>query len=288
MDLARQLQNLLGAVSIRPRRLWLDTADVRASVPMLRSVWGAALHALNHSVYQTVFEGAGPDHERTPLFVLRPAPLSRQGAVALDWITIGAALDQDPCLLAAWQRACEMGLGPDRKPFRILDVEALGSQGAGGSDGDGAGSCWPLGQAAWPFSSAPAETACRLVFPAPLRIMRKKRLLEQPTLADLVVAGLRRVAAVLPASQRDTINGLKPALLEMGRLIPAEAWRGERLDLVRYSARQEAELEMRGVSGSIDLPQGPKCLWPLLAALMWLHVGKGAVVGMGQLVVEPL
>jgi hypothetical protein len=195
MDLARQLQNLLGAVSIRPRRLWLDTADVRASVPMLRGVWGAALHALNHSVYQTVFEGAGPNHERTPLFVLRPAPLSRQGAAALDWITIGAALDQDPCLLAAWQRTCEMGLGPDRKPFRILDVEALGPQGAGGSDDDGAGSCWPLGQAAWPLSSAPAETACRLVFPAPLRIMRKERLLEQPNLADLVVAGLRRVNA---------------------------------------------------------------------------------------------
>jgi hypothetical protein len=81
---------------------------------------------------------------------------------------------------------------------------------------------------------------------------------------------------------------MKPALLERARTLPAESWRGRRLDLVRYSGRQKAELEMRGVSGYLDLPEGPGPLWPLLAAAQWLHLGKGAVVGMGQLVVEAI
>ena len=35
---------------------------------------------------------------------------------------------------------------------------------------------------------------------------------------------------------------------------------------MRYSGRQKTELEMRGVSGYLDLPDGPVPLWPLLAA----------------------
>src|SRR6266542_3087965 len=38
---------------------------------------------------------------------------------------------------------------------------------------------------------------------------------------------------------------------------PASPWQGRRLDLVRYSGRQEAAVEMRGVAGHLDLPAGP-------------------------------
>lgn len=90
----------------------------------------------------------------------------------------------------------------------------------------------------------------------------------------------------MPQSPKSKLEVLAPALIEIARLVSAREWTGERLDLVRYSARQEAELEMRGVSGGLELPEGPGELWPLLAALTWLHVGKGAVVGMGQLAIE--
>ena len=99
---------------------------------------------------------------------------------------------------------------------------------------------------------------------------------------------MRRVKPFLPETVRSAAEAMTPALLEVARLTPSAPWQGQRFDLIRYSARQEAELEMRGVAGFLDLPQGPGALWPLLAALTWLHVGKGTVVGMGQLTVDSL
>src|SRR5436190_859080 len=59
------------------------------------------------------------------------------------------------------------------------------------------------------------------------------------------------------------------------------------LALVR-AARRQAEVELRGVSGCLDLPEGAGELWPLLAAAMWLHLGKGTTLGLGELQVLPL
>jgi hypothetical protein len=119
--------------------------------------------------------------------------------------------------------------------------------------------------------------------------MRRSRLVERPGLADIVVAGLRRVQAFMPdTTAASDLAKLRPALLEIARLVPSRPWSGGRLDLQRYSARQEAVLEMRGVAGHLELPEGLKSLWPLINALTMLHVGKGTVVGMGQVVVEAL
>jgi hypothetical protein len=65
-------------------------------------------------------------------------------------------------------------------------------------------------------------------------------------------------------------------------------WQGERLDFHRYSGRQKTEITLEGVAGSIDLPEGPGELWPLFAAGMWLHVGKGTTMGLGQVTIQPL
>ncbi|MGI6419419.1 MAG: CRISPR system precrRNA processing endoribonuclease RAMP protein Cas6 [Thermoguttaceae bacterium] len=75
-------------------------------------------------------------------------------------------------------------------------------------------------------------------------------------------------------------------LHEIARRTPQGPWQGDRLDLARYSGRQQRELQLHGVSGSLALPEGPGPLWPLLAAAAWLHIGKGTVMGLGQLRVE--
>jgi len=49
----------------------------------------------------------------------------------------------------------------------------------------------------------------------------------------------------------------------------------------------QAEVEVRGVAGSISLPRGAGPLLPLLAALQWIHLGKSTVVGLGQLSIRP-
>jgi hypothetical protein len=45
---------------------------------------------------------------------------------------------------------------------------------------------------------------------------------------------------------------------------------------------------MQGVVGTLDLPDGPGPLSPLIAAAQWLHLGKGTVMGLGQLRIIPL
>jgi len=136
-------------------------------------------------------------------------------------------------------------------------------------------------------TEVPPDRSCRLCFHAPLRLMRRGTLTAAPTLPDLVVAAARRVKTYLDSTLHPAWDDLTRQALELARNTPTTPWQGDRLDLRRYSGRQQAELELRGVSGSLGLPRGPGELWPLLAAAQWLHLGKGTVMGLGQLNVEP-
>lgn len=284
--LARGLLAFTERVIVLPRRLSLTTPGVRATAPMIRGVWGAALRGMDRMAYDAVF-ASGEGEDKGPSYIIRPAPPDPADAPALDWILIGKAAEHDQVLLDAWRRAAEMGLGKKRRPFTLRSIRRIEPDGMpGGSDGDGAG--WPLGRAQWPIEGDPATAPCRLVFPAPLRILRRKRFVENPTLKDIVVAAARRVEQALPTPLDGVFREFRPLLLELAENTPAGGWRGGRLDLVRYSASQEKELVLHGVSGWLDLPSGPGQLWPVICAAQWIHAGKGAVIGMGQLRIESL
>lgn len=316
-ELADQFLSALSAIRIRPRRMLLETPGVAATVPMLRGVWGAALHDLDPQVYAAVFApNDAPDGGRraaaatatgtaAAAYVLRPAPPDPRFAPALDFILIGDAVQHDAMLCRAWDIASGMGLGPQRRRFhlrRIVGIEPDGQladtpapwsldrvrwpAAADGNAADGnAATDQDRRPAVRPCAHQPAQRPCRLLFPVPLRLMARKQLIERPTLADLVVAAARRVRAYLPADRLADWDETSRRALETARETPAEPWQGERLDLHRYSGRQHAELELRGVTGWLDLPAGPGPLWPLLAAAAWLHLGKGTVMGMGQVAV---
>ncbi|MBN2140884.1 MAG: hypothetical protein JW718_07740 [Desulfovibrionaceae bacterium] len=59
MAIAHQLKDILADLNILPRRLSLRTPGVQATVPMLRGVFGAALHDLEPDAYAEVFIGLG-------------------------------------------------------------------------------------------------------------------------------------------------------------------------------------------------------------------------------------
>ncbi|MCY2963926.1 MAG: CRISPR system precrRNA processing endoribonuclease RAMP protein Cas6, partial [Planctomycetota bacterium] len=280
----------LSRIPILARRMRLQTPGVLATVPMLRGTWGAALHDLDPAVYARVFEGASPESpgpanqsSRTPGYILRPAPPDPEFAPAVDWILFGAAIGDDRVLRRAWDVASGMGLGPRRERFQIPQVRRLNPDGSADPLVDGLGdSCNPytLDQTVWPAGDPCAP--CRLMFDVPLRLLRQKSLIESPTLADLVVAASRRVEAYLPRAELELWCDVARGALNVAREVPCEPWQGERLDLQRYSARQQAELELRGVTGCLSLPAGPGVLWPLLAAAQWLHLGKSTILGLGQ------
>jgi hypothetical protein len=114
-------------------------------------------------------------------------------------------------------------------------------------------------------------------------------LVEKPATAELVIAALPRTQDLAVGdSLVQTLWESRRTWLDLARSFPHHPWEGRRLDLVRFSSSQQAELELRGVSGSLGLPEGPGPLSPLLKAATWLHVGKGSVMGMGQLRITPL
>lgn len=273
MCLAGHLLGHLNALQILPRRFLLETPEVQATTPMLRGVWGAALHDSDPGAYQAVFS---PPDGNSPGYLLRPAPPDPQFAPAVDWILVGAGLRHEPALLRAWIIACGMGLGKQRQRFRILQAPGLGPDGTATEEAV----AWRLGEVPWPL---PVESPCRLAFPAPLRIMRRDRLIRQPALTDLTVAACRRFRSFLPAEALAEWDQLTEYAIVVSHEIPQAHWVGDRLDLLRYSARQEQEVQINGVSGWLDLPAGPGPLWPLLAAAQWLHLGKSTVIGLGQL-----
>ena len=279
MTLVDRLTALTGRVHVRAYRLLLDTPRVMATVPMIRGVWGRALRHVDERIYRYVFVGDGPPHDRLPRYLMRPAPPDPETAPAIDWILFADDADLEPVLLRAWDVACGMGLGADRAPFRVRRMLPVGPA----IDRDARpAAAWPLSRATWPLGGAPDSTPCRLSFDSPLRLTGRGRLLLAPGFADIAAAALRRVAALAGRASGEPYRDLSRAVRAEADTRPAEPWRGERRDFVRWSGAQRREIDLRGVTGGLDLPQGPGEIWPLIAAARWTHIGKGAVFGLGQ------
>ena len=126
------------------------------------------MKAVSPSAYDQVFEGG---EAKVPRYLLRPADGEVRPAPAVEFLVFGdTEPGADDAIWSAWDRACEMGLGPDRHPFRIGAAVALG---------------WdetPLRPARvqpgfapvplqWPLDGP--EGACRVAFPAPLRLIHR-------------------------------------------------------------------------------------------------------------------
>ena len=277
MRLVDQLKSLADQVRIRAVRVLLDTPEVEATVPMIRGVWGRALHGVDEEAYRRIFTGTGPAHRRLPRYVMRPAPPDPATAPAIDWILVGRDAEAGLGVLnRAWDVACSMGLGPVRARFRIRDQIPLCPEGASHED------FWPLSLAPWPIPGAPGSTPCRIAFEEPLRLTRRKKLLLQPAYGDIAVAALRRMAAFAGCASGEVYRDLARAVRAESAYLPATRWVGERRDLVRWSGAQAGEIDLHGTVGSLDLPEGPGQTWPLLAAAQWIHVGKGSVFGLGR------
>ena len=274
----------LEQVWILPRRMQLDTGRTYATVPMLRGVWGRAIRKHFPELFSRVFEvpsRPGPVAQGPP-YVLRPAPPDTEWAPAVEWILIGPAIEYLGRLAECWQRAGHYGLGRQREPFRVVRQGTLRPDGSVGQEP----SPWSLAQAQWPCASA--VTPCRLEFVSPLRLRYRGRLVERPTLVDLVASLVRRLGGMIPHQYQQLWLSLGRLLLERAAQLPARSGPWQRQDLVRYSGTQKQELQLHGVVGTITLPEGPQELLPLLAAAQWVHLGKATVFGLGQLVVHPL
>jgi hypothetical protein len=280
--LTKSVSRSLSGLRLAGWRLELETPGVAATVPMLRGVWGLALRDIDGDAYRRVFEGRGARNDLVPLYVMRPVPARPgQSGAALEFLLFGSACDDAKALMRAWDRASGLGLGPKRAPFRIARAVPLGPEGDLAEH-----TRWSLSAVPWITAGTGPQDPCRLLFPDPLRMLSGKRLVILPDLPSLVRAALRRLSSLYGTEARRAWE-LEPAILEEAVRRPATPWKGRQMALVRYSGSQERELELRGVIGSLTLPEGLGPLWPLLAAATWTHLGKGTVFGLGRMILQP-
>ncbi len=271
----RQLKDLLDGIQFEVWKMRLETPHVYATTPMLRGVWGRALRLVDQRAYDEIFVGLGPDNRRVPKYIIRPAPPDPRTAPAIDLVLINVPSSLRPAVWEAWLVACGMGLGKGRVPFRIREKIPIASTSEGLPPD-------------WANSGNPATAPCRLTFPTPLRLMRKGTLLQHPALQNITTAGVRRVCHLAGMSRGPGYQSIQRCTSALAAEIRASPWQGKRSNLVRWSAVQQRELELFGVTGTLTLPNGPGALLPLLNTLRWLHLGKGTVYGMGQLTVTSM
>ena len=275
-QLLNGLREGLSRYRVKAWRLHLETPGVQTSVSQLRGVWGAALHQSSPQAYQFFFSGAA-----APKYLMRPVPPGAEAQPAIELVLLGEVPEAiEAAVWEAWGMACQMGLGKHRYPFRIMAVHPLAWDGTVLSQ-----AIRQPGFVLHPSFEFRQDEACRLLFPAPLRLIYRRALIEQPSLPDIMIASLRRLHLLQP-DLFDVSWSHREQWLQYARTLPCRPWQGQRLNLVRYSASQQQDVNMHGVSGWLELPKGPGLLADLLAAASWIHVGKGTVMGLGQLQLE--
>ena len=213
---------------------------------------------------------AGYRDAPTPLVpVMRPLGGVRAvgDPLRLELTLFGQGRDAVPFLVRAAQRMAAFGLGRGRGKLVLDDWQLL-------DDVDGPGGPW---QPPEPWS------AVRLRLETPLRLRVANRVLGPGdfTPRPFVTALLRRLSLLACHHGGGNPELDYTALAEQAREMEVL----ER-DLIwfrwaRYSSRQQRHIDMDGLLGWIELRPTPD-LWPLLWAGQWLHVGKGASMGMGK------
>ncbi len=282
-----ELLSALAQIRLLPMRCLLQVEAKGVTLPMLRGVWGAALHDLDADAYRVVFDpkAQGGRDEPIPLYLMRPAPKEGDFWPAFEWALIGEALRYQESCRRAWDVAAGRGIGRNREPFFMRRVVGLAPDGTLHDSP----TAWSLDQAiqAAP-SSVRAGSPLKIDFRLPTRLIYRKKLVKEPLLMDVIVAATRRLSLLLPPDRREEYLPILLRAREKARALAPGVFYGDRRDVRRYSGRQRREVDLYGVVGWLELPEGAGPLWPLLWAAQWIHIGKGTVLGMGQVAVTPI
>ena len=133
-----------------------------------------------------------------------------------------------------------------------------------------------------PFDSCPQRVAITLQ--SPLRLVAAGRLVGPTALRPrhLLLALLRRVSNLAERHGPAPLDLNYRALEERANSAEFAQTTLRWVEWARYSGRQQALLQMGGLLGALSLPlAGIEPFWPFLALAPWVHVGKGATMGLG-------
>lgn len=193
-------------------------------------------------------------------------------ALGIEVFLFGQTADRWP----EW-RACIQSLRTDRAALRLIDTAALDQDSTTVEDATVALRATVPRPPAFPERMS-------LELEHPLRLRRRGRYLGPEALDFAAFYGAlsRRVSMLHQVVCGQPLNadfgGLRRLAESVDWLPQNLAWQ----DWSRISGRQRRRIPMGGVVGRVDLAGVDAALWPWLWLGQWLHVGKGAVMGLGR------
>ena len=194
-------------------------------------------------------------------------------------VLIGKAIGLLPTVLQAWQRALRTGLGPERTPCTLVDIyDENGIQRLP----DKREQLSTLNAALPPTPALGSQATLHFCTPLRLQVQGKPVRAGQLTARDLLIALARRsqllcdVHLGTAAPQHDFA-----ALSTQAAAITLQGEGLRWFDWGRYSQRQQQEMQLGGLLGSVHLQGDLAPFAQLLHQGQWLHVGKNASFGLG-------
>lgn len=205
----------------------------------------------------------------------------------LDMLLFGRVEHYFPYIIYALERAGELGIGGHLQKFHLQSIFDQTPDGkpvcvyAAGKLTAPQIACMP------PIPEMPAHIRIHLL--TPMRIKRAGKNVSNNDFSFDAFFNtlLRRISLISYLHTNTPLDIDFKALADRARQIEFQDKQLSWFDWTRYSSRQQTEMNMGGVVGTLRLDcHGLEDFWPYLWLGQWTHVGKGTSMGLGEYRIE--
>lgn len=271
-----------------PLRSWLHTlrlggcrlelsAPLQLDLSLVRRHWEHSLKHFDPSIHRRISQrGHSP-----PSLMLRPA----EDAQEIEIILLGQQmLDDEPVLLQAWMALELNGVGRDLA-HQLIRVGKIFPIDPCGPRPQPPRSQYRLEEIPWPLPNDPENNPFRLCFDLPLCLETGSlSTVLQPTWANILDALLGRLAELAGETVDSSVQSW---VEEQAECHPARPWKPIDTHSAKIAWYSKAMCR-RGVRGCLEFPVGVGPLWPCVAILPWIQVGRLVHIGFGSPRIEQL
>ena len=205
------------------------------------------------------------------------------GHYSIGMILFGHGHRFFPYIAYAMQRAGSLGIGGKRQVFTLANIEQCMLD-ASTHPVYQQNKLHPLNSGELP-RLPPMPQQVKIAIHTPMRIKQNGKHLDHAHFNFAAFFGslLRRISMLTYFHTDTPLETDFAALMQQARQIEFNAKQLSWYDWTRYSSRQQCEMHMGGVIGTLALDlQGLEALWPYLWLGQWVHAGKATSMGMGQ------
>ena len=250
---------------------------------------------LEHCPYFRLFENQSlisGIREMPRGYIFSPSEGMDQTLQHLDVTLMGDCIRYFPAILKAIHSGKQVGLGPSRITYHVASVciilpgETLQTAPVDPDDLIGMNTAFSLSD--WLAAAPGVLGAAAFAFITPVRIRKRGKYMGNMVWPYFFVAIARRLEALNCLFSggdllgKERYEAIADAFSGITTIQDHLSW----LDYSRYSSRQRQKVPMGGLVGTAVFEASEAWLLPWLQAASLVHVGKGASMGLGNVLVE--